>query len=299
MKPTFLVQTALVLTLCSAAFAQGTPNFASRVPDPIRKTGKLRVGTSPTYPPLEFKDPMTQKLQGLDIDLAAEISRRLGLQIEWSDQSFDQLINSLDTGRIDMGASGITDIPVRREKIDFVDYFSTGTQIFTMVSNEAKLKKPEDVCGKEVAVNRNGIFFIRLQEFNKNVCLAKGLHEVKYSLTDKTADARLQIIQGRAVAAVQGVDAIRYLNESSNSPDKGGFVLIGAPVAVDLAGFAFAKNNSVLRDVVADVVSSMIADGTYAKIFDTWQLPYARVASVGINGQPRTKPASAGKAPSK
>lgn len=273
------------LSLHVAAQGAAPSNPASLVPDAIRKSGKLRVGTSPTYPPLEFKDPMTQKLQGLDIDLAAEIARRLGLQIEWAEQSFDQLINSLDTGRIDMGASGMTDIPVRREKVDFVDYFSTGTQLFTMPEQAKGLNKPEDVCGKDVAVNRNGIFFVRLQEFNKNVCLARKLPEIKYSLTDKTADARLQIIQGRVVAAAQGVDAIRYLNESPKSPDKGAFVLIGQPIAVDVAGFGFSKNNAGLRDAVAHALTLMMADGSYARIFDAWGLPYARMQAVTVNGQ--------------
>lgn len=292
MKLTTCLLAVAAFGLSASVCAQNLQPFAARVPEPVRKAGKLRVGTSPTYPPLEFKDPMTQKLQGLDIDLANEIGKRLGLQVEWLEQSFDQLINSLDTGRIDMGASGITDIPSRREKVDFVDYFSTGTQLFTMTPNAAQLKKVEDLCGKDVAVNRNGIFFIRLQEFNKSICQAKGREDIKYSLTDKTADARLQIVQGRVVAAVQGVDAIRYLNESSSSPDKGKFVLIGAPVAVDVAGLAFAKENRVLRDLVADVVSAMVADGTYARIFDTWQLPYAKVTAVGINGTAATGVAS-------
>jgi len=287
-----------VILAALAAFAAAqtqSQTFASRVPDSVRKAGVLRVGTSPTYPPLEYKDPMTQKLMGLDIDLSEEIGKRLGLKVEWVEQSFDQLINSLDTGRVDMGASGITDIPVRREKADFVDYFSTGSQLFTTSANEAKLMKAEDVCGRDVAVNRNGIFFIRLQDFNKNVCQAKGLKDIRYSLTDKTADARLQLIQGRAVAALQGVDAIRYMNEASNSPDKGTFTLVGEPIAVDVAGFAFAKKNAALRDLVADAVAAMIADGTYAKIFDKWQLPYAKMKEVGINGADRT----AGKAAAK
>ena len=281
-----LLAALAIVSLTTSALAQ-TSSFAARVPEPIRKAGVLRVGTSPTYPPLEYKDPMTQKLLGLDIDLAEEIGRRLGLKVEWHEQSFDQLINSLDTARIDMGASGMTDIPQRREKNDFVDYFATGAQIFTSAANEAKLKNAEDVCGKPVAVNRNGIFYIRLQDFNRNVCIAKGLPEVKYSLTDKTADARLQIMQGRVVAAVMGVDAIRYMNESANSPDRGTFLLVGNPIAVDVAGFGFAKSNGALRDVVADVVTGMMADGSYAKIFDKWQLPYAKMSAVGINGQPR------------
>ncbi len=274
------------LLVAVPAFAQ---DLAARVPANIKEAGKLVVGTSPTYPPLEFKDPATMKLTGLDIELAEEIGKRLGLKVEWREQSFDQLINSLDTGRIDMGASGMTDIPARREKTDFVDYFSTGTQLFTIPEAGAGLKKAEDVCGKPVSVNRNGIFYIRMQDFNQKACVAKGLPEVKYVLVDKTADARVQLIQGRVVAAAMGVDAIRYLNESKLSPDRGKFQLVGKPVAVDYAGFGFAKANTELRDVVAEAVDAMIKDGTYARIFEKWEMPYAMVKQTLINTEPRKK----------
>ena len=278
---------ALIALLGFGAAAQAQDDFAARVPAAIQDAGKLSVGTSPTYPPLEFKDPMTMGLQGLDIDLTEEIGRRLGLEIDWQEQSFDQLINSLNTDRIQMGASGMTDIPARRETVDFVDYFSTGSQLFTLQGTADELQHSEDACGKPVAVNRNGIFFTRLKEFNEAVCIAKGLGEVQYVLVDKTADARLQLIQGRAVAAVQGVDAIRYLNEHEGSADKGKFRLVGEPIAVDYAGFGFHKSNAELRDLVADVVDSMIEDGTYTQIFAKWELAYAEMETTLINAEPR------------
>src|SRR5207245_2267924 len=105
--------------------------------------------------------------------------------------------------------------------------------------------------------------------------------------TERTADARLQLIQGRVVAAAQGVEAIRFLNESPNSADRGKFVLIGEPVSVDLAGFGIAKSRPGLRDAVADVVTAMMADGTYARIFQKWEMPYIQVRAVTINGAPR------------
>ena len=275
--------------IAAASVATVSAQTAGPTPAGVKAAGKLVVGTSPTYPPREFKDPATMELRGLDIDLANEIGKRLGVKVEWKEQSFDQLINSLDTARIDMGASGMTDIPARREKTDFVDYFSTGSQLFTMPGVGDALKKPEDVCGKPVAVNRNGIFFVRLKDFNEKVCKAKGLADVAYVLVDKTADARLQLIQKRAVAAVQGVDAVRYLNESKESPDKGKFILIGEPIAVDYAGFGFSKNAPELRDAVADIVDAMIADGTYGKIFAKWEMPYAEMKKTMINGEPRRK----------
>jgi polar amino acid transport system substrate-binding protein len=290
MKKMLLAGCAIVAALSIAAgSAAAQEDFNAKLPAKFKDAGKLVVGTSPTYPPLEFKDPATQELQGLDIDLAEEIGRRLGLKVEWQEQSFDQLINSLDTSRIDMGASGMTDIPARREKTDFVDYFSTGTQLFTMPGVGDDLQKVEDVCGKPVAINRNGIFYIRLQDFNEKVCKAQNLPDVQYVLVDKTADARLQLIQRRAVAAAQGVDAIRYLNEYEGSGDKGKFRLIGEPIAVDYAGFGFSKANPELRDLVAEVVDSMIADGAYSKIFAKWEMPYAEVKETKVNGEPRSK----------
>jgi polar amino acid transport system substrate-binding protein len=272
-----------------AAMLWAAPSYGqdlkSRVPAEMRKAGKLVVGTSPVYPPLEFKNPETMTLVGLDVDLVEEIGRRLGLKVEWQEQSFDQLINSLDTGRIDMGASGITDIPSRREKTDFVDYFSTGTQLFTMPAAGAGLEKAEDVCGNSVAVNRNGIFYIRMQEFDQRVCLAGGRSQVKFALVDRTADARLQLLQGRVVAAAMGVDAIRYINEHKDSPDRGKYQLIGTPIAIDHAGFGFSKKRVDLRDLVAEAVDAMIKDGAYGQIFDKWEMPYAKVTATMINGE--------------
>lgn len=275
-----------MLALTAAAQAE---DRAISVPASIKQAGKIVVGTSPTYPPLEYKDPATQQLMGLDIDLGNEIAKRLGVKIEWQEQSFSQLIPSLDTGRIDMGASGMTDIPARREKTDFVDYFSTGTQIFTFVGMAAGVAKVEDLCGKPVAINRTSIFYIRMMDFSANVCKPKGLPDVQYVLVDKTADARLQLLQQRAVAAAQGIDAVRYLNEHEGSADKGKFRLIGEPIAVDYAGFGFSKNRSDIRDAVAAAVDAMIADGSYARIFAKWELPYAEMKHTMINAEPRAQ----------
>lgn len=270
-----------------AASSSATAALQARVPEAYRRAGKLVVGTSPTYIPLEYKDPMTLKLMGLDVDLVEEIGKRLGLRIEWQEQSLDQIINSIDTGRIDMGASVIADIAARRDKTDFVDYFATGTQLYAFADKAQQLRKVEDLCGKDVAVNRNGIFFIRLKEVNQNSCVAKGLPEMRFSLTDKTADARMHLIQGRVIAAAQSVDSIRYINEDPKSPDKGKFVLIGKPATADLAGLAFAKSQPALRDVVADALAAMLKDGSYARIFDSWNLGYAKVQDVTINTQAR------------
>ena len=263
---------------------------ASLVPPELRASEQIRFGTSPTYAPLEFKDPASNALSGLDIDLGDGIAKRLGLQPVWIEQGFEQLIPSLETRRIDVGASGMTDIPARRGKTDFVDYFATGVQLFTFAPAPVGITVPTDLCGKAVAVNRNGIFLIRTREFSETHCVAAGHPAIELVLTDKTADSRLQMMPGRADAAAQGVDSIRYLNESQNSADRGKFALIGNPISIDHAGFGIAKSRPALRDAVTAGVKEMIADGSYAAIFRKWEMPYTQVQTVTINGD-ETEPA--------
>ena len=271
----------LSLALAGPALAA---DAASLVPPEMRASGEIRFGTSPTYAPLEFKDPATNALMGLDIDLGNAMAQRLGLKPVWVEQGFEQLIPSLDTGRIDVGASGMTDIPARRGKTDFVDYFATGVQLFTLAPAPPGISAPTDLCGRTVAVNRNGIFLIRTREFSEAHCVAAGKPAMDLVLTDKTADSRLQMMQGRAVAAGQGVDSIRYLNESQDSPDRGRYALVGTPISVDYAGFGIAKTRPALRDAVAAAVREMIADGSYAAIFRKWEMPYTAVQAVTVNG---------------
>ena len=51
------------------AFGIASPSQAAELPDRIKKAGKIVVATMPNYAPITFKDPVTNKLTGFDIDL--------------------------------------------------------------------------------------------------------------------------------------------------------------------------------------------------------------------------------------
>ena len=57
---------------------------AAELPDAIKQAGELRLTVNSTYAPMEYRDPATNELSGLDIDLANAIAKRLGLKIVWS-----------------------------------------------------------------------------------------------------------------------------------------------------------------------------------------------------------------------
>ena len=69
----------------------------------------MRLTVNSTYAPMEYRDPTTNELVGLDIDLANELAKRLGVKIVWSETPFAELIPSLQTKRADFIISGISD----------------------------------------------------------------------------------------------------------------------------------------------------------------------------------------------
>src|SRR6476619_6045769 len=152
MKPShqILIAAAAALGL-AGAFAVG----ATELPDRIKKAGKIVVAMQPNYPPIAYKDPASNQLMGFDIDLGEALAKELGVKIDWQETAFAQMISSLQTQRVDIALAGMSDLPARREVVDFVDYMKTGPQFFTTTSRAGELKTLEDLCGKKVGASRS------------------------------------------------------------------------------------------------------------------------------------------------
>ena len=69
--------------------------------DDIKEKKKLVVAVSPDYAPFEFKALVNGKdtVVGADIDLAKAIAKELGVKLELSSMSFDNVLSSLKTGK--------------------------------------------------------------------------------------------------------------------------------------------------------------------------------------------------------
>src|SRR5215470_1179537 len=60
----------------------------------------LRVGISPIYPPLAFKE--NNELKGVEVDLANKLGQTLGTKITFVELPWDQLIPAVNSGKIDV-----------------------------------------------------------------------------------------------------------------------------------------------------------------------------------------------------
>ena len=265
---------ALAMLLPVAASAQNAV-----LPEKVKAAGILTVGIESTYPPMAYKDPKTNERIGANIDLVESIAKELGVKVKWEEMSFEQLMTSLTTGRIDMIGTAISDLPSRREKLTFVDYLVTGAQPFTTVAKKDLIRTEADLCGKTVGAPRTTNYYPVAQAWSEKSCVAVGKPAAVVNGTAGATATRLDLKQGRLDAAVLGPEYVSYL--MADEPNT--YALAGEPLTRTLFGFAFNKNDTALRDAVATALAATIKSGAYRQTLQKFGLERQAVTEVKID----------------
>lgn len=126
----------------------------------ILEAGKIVVGTSADYPPYEFRllDDEEGDIVGIDIDIANEIARELGVELEVRDILFSKLFMALEAGEIDMIIAGIAPTEKRKDSADFSDvYYQAIQKLLIRKADTEKIKSIEDLRGKKVGIQKDSI----------------------------------------------------------------------------------------------------------------------------------------------
>ena len=94
---------------------------ASRIRPPGQDTeGQAIAGVRLTdYYGITFRNPKTQQLSGVDVDMAHELAKDLGVRVEFIDSSFSRLIDDVTGDRCDVAMFAIGVTPARAEKLRF------------------------------------------------------------------------------------------------------------------------------------------------------------------------------------
>ena len=106
------------------------PKTGSPAPMPIVTSsgskGILKLGTAAVTEPFSFMDN-SQKIVGLDIELAGYVAQKLDMKLEIVNMDFGAMIPALLSGKVDMIASCITITDERSKKVLFSEpYYSGG-----------------------------------------------------------------------------------------------------------------------------------------------------------------------------
>lgn len=157
----------------------------------IQSTGQVRVCIWPDYYGISLRDPRTQQLTGIDIDLAHELARDLGASVQFVDSSFARLIPDVLEKRCDVAMFAIGIIPQRQQVLRFTQpYLASDVMAITTRSNR-KIRTWADIDqpGIVVAVAKGTLHEPLMRERLKNAEL----------IAPATPHAREQeVLSGRA-----------------------------------------------------------------------------------------------------
>ena len=115
----------------------------------IQESGKIVMLTNAAFPPFEYTDGST--VVGVDADVAAEIAKDLGVELEIVDMDFDSLINALSSGKGDFVAAGMTVTEDRKKSVDFSIEYVTSSQ-YIIIPEGSTIATLADLAGKKVGV---------------------------------------------------------------------------------------------------------------------------------------------------
>lgn len=112
--------TRLVWAVSAVAGMLAThPATAAGVLDRVKATGSVRVCIWPDYFGVSHRNPNTQQLEGVDIDLSSELGKDLKVNVQYVDSSFVTLVDDVTTDRCDVAMFAVGMLAQRMQHLKF------------------------------------------------------------------------------------------------------------------------------------------------------------------------------------
>lgn len=170
----------LLAAVVAGGFA--ATDAAANTLDKIKQRGSIVVGVKNDYKPWGFLDP-SGKIVGMEIDLAQDVAKRLGVKLEMIPVVAANRMEFLQQGRIDLIIATMGDTPQRRQVVGMIEpaYYAGGTNV--LAPKSAKLKKWTDIKDRPVCAIQGAYYNRRVSEMYKPKLVAfTGIPEVLNAL---------------------------------------------------------------------------------------------------------------------
>jgi polar amino acid transport system substrate-binding protein len=251
--------------------------LAARVPDEIGQDGKITVGTDSSYAPSEFIDEDGETIIGFDVDLFSAVAEKIGFKAEFESASFDSIIAGVGSGRYEVGVSSFTINPERLAEATMVSYFSAGTQWATKAGNPESVD-PDDACGKSIAVQR-GTVQVDDVTARSTECESAGNEAIDIQQFEGQDEATAAIVSGRVDAGLADSPVMAYaVSQTNEQLELLGDIYDSAPY-----GYVVPLAETEFGQVLADALTALIEDGTYAEILEKWGVEAGAIDTPEVN----------------
>ncbi len=253
---------ALCLVLVMVLGCMSGCSAAKLTVESVQKSGKLIIGTSPDFPPFESLSA-DGKVEGIEIEIMELICQELGIELEIKQMDFDSVLPGVQTGKFNVGVSGISVTPEREKNTLFTVPYCLAAQAI-VVTSDSTIASKADLAGKTVSVQTG----TTAEEF----CMGSG-YTVKAFAANADAETALTVgkVDAWVIDDLTAAEMVAAYNE--DHPDAP-LVILDEAMTTEPYAFAFAQGNEDLVNKINEILKSLLADGTIASIFEQYNAPY-------------------------
>ncbi len=257
---------ALLVTLVTLGAAQ-----AGSVLDSIMAKKSIKVATDANWPPQSFINDKNE-MDGFDVDVAKEIAKRLGVDIEFITPSWDIITAGNWSGRWDLHVGSMTPTKKRAEKLAFpAVYYYTPAAV--AVHKSSKISSVAGLSGMKVGTGTGTTFELYLQ--GDLSIDAAGAPKFDYQISNPT----IKSYETSTIALddLRLGDGVRLDGVVSSLPVfleaiENGYPIkvLGDPIFYEPLSVTIDLGDQELNDKLKDIISWMRKDGTLSALSKKW-----------------------------
>lgn len=242
--------------------------FAGETLDRIRSTGILRVATDPAWPPYSWKTEDGQ-WQGFDAGVAQEISKRLGVRLEFVTPAWDVITSGDWKGEWDLSVGSMSPTEDRAKVLAFPATYYYAPTVLAVNKDNKDILTPGDASGKRLAALKGSIFekYLRREPMG----MADELPPV-YKINEPTVvpfatseAASKELAQGTVDGMVDDMMYFLFLIKDG-TPVR----IVGQPLYYGPASLAIEPGDKEFEALLKEMIGAMHDDGTLSALSNKW-----------------------------
>lgn len=220
--------------------------------------GKLIMSTNAAFPPYEMTTD-DGGFEGIDVEIAQAIAKKLNLELEILDMEFDAALLAVQEGKSDIVMAGVTVNEKRQMVMDFSDSYATGVQV--VIVQEGSDVTMDNLGEKMIGAQRGTTGYIYASDTPEN----GGYGEDHVTAYDNGMTAVQALKNGQVDCVI--IDSAPAQEFVKANP---GLTILEGEWVTENYAIGMAKGNTALVEAVNGALAELIADGTVQSIVDKY-----------------------------
>ena len=207
--------------------------------------GKLIMVTEAGFAPYEYTEDGSTVV-GVDVDIANEIAKAMGKELEIQNMSFDGALLAVQQGKADFAAAGISVDPERDKTMDFSIEYATSRQVVVVNKDTMAVESVDGITADtKVGVQAGNTADLYAQD--------QGWQVTQYG---KFMEAAMDLANNKIDCIVMDSLPAEQLVAKNDK-----LTILDGELFTDKYAIAVQEGNTALLDEINAVLEQLIADG--------------------------------------